>query len=425
MQEIEQDFATGNALLLSLHLPTQTHEDVTISLDELESLARTMGFNVKGRVTQSRSHIDSATYFGKGKLEEIKLLIEQEALELIIVNAQLSPNQNRNLEKYFKCSVIDRTFIILTIFEKHAQTREAKLQIGLAHAEYLLPRLVGMWQHLDRERGGINASRGTGETQIEKDRQMLRQRIARLREELKHVEEERKTQKKRRASNCLNVSLVGYTNAGKSTIMNGLTDSHLLVEDKLFATLESTTRVLEDKSRPQILLSDTVGFIRNLPHELVASFRSTLEMVNDADLLLNVVDASGEYEDHIQTTLSVLAEIDCKSVPILTVFNKTDLISPLEQAMLQKKYPEAILVSAEHQQLDELRQKILKFFEKRMETISVCLDYQDTGNLKEIYEWSRVDKIDYKDDAIYLTLTGLPANLNRLRHHLDAHIKGT
>ena len=299
----------------------------------------------------------------------------------------------------------------------------------MAQSEYLLPRLAGLWKHLDRERGGIGASRGTGEKQIEKDRQFLRQRITRLKSQLKRVEKERNTQKQRR-SNCLLVSLIGYTNAGKSTIMNALTDSGLLVENRLFATLDSTTRLLEEDSRPKVLLSDTVGFISNLPHELVAAFRSTLATVKDADLLLLIIDASGNIDEHFQTTTEVLADLDAASIPILKVFNKIDQISPTRLLMLEKLYPEAIFVSAitveKNRQekittfIEKLRKQILLFFDERMKTVTIRLDYQHSQQLANIYEWSRVDNIEYQDEGMFMTLTAIPGNLERLRHHLGS-----
>ncbi len=277
-----------NVLLLSLHLPEKSRFDIEHSLQELQALSYSLGAVVCDAMVQQRDQPHPAFFFGKGKLSQIKEIIHKHSISFLITDGQLSPKQAQNLEKSLHKPVLDRTQLILEIFGRNARTREAKLQIELAQSEYLLPRLLGMWKHLDRERGGIGVSRGTGEKQIEKDRQILRRKIAHLKEDLQRVDRERHNQKKRRSS-CLQVSLVGYTNAGKSTIMNALTNSDLLVENKLFATLDSTTRLLEDDSRPKILLSDTVGFIRNLPHELVASFHSTLETIRDADLLLHVV----------------------------------------------------------------------------------------------------------------------------------------
>ena len=417
------------ALIVSLQLPHRSNAEVQSSLEEMSSLAYSLGGEVAGQIVQARSQIHPAYFFGKGKLDEIKLTLKNEEVDAVLVDNQLSPKQTQNLEKILECEVLDRTQVILEIFAKNARTREAKLQIGLAQAEYLLPRLVGLWKHLDRERGGIGASRGTGEKQIEKDRQFLRQRITRLKAQLKRVEKERNTQKQRR-SNCLRVSLIGYTNAGKSTIMNALTNSEQLVEDRLFATLDSTTRLLEEDTRPKVLLSDTVGFISNLPHEVVAAFRSTLSTVKDADLLLQIVDASDNIDEHLQTTTDVLEDLDARYIPILKVFNKIDRISPTRLLMLEKMYPEAIFVAviniAENAHdnsstlVDKIRKRILLFFDERMKTVTIRLDYLHSQHLANIYEWSRVDNIDYQEEGIMMTLTTIPGNLERLRHHLGS-----
>ncbi len=409
------------ALLLSLQVD-KTSEETVQSLEELASLVFSLGGKVVDRIIQNRRQVNPGYYFGKGKLSEIKETLHQSQADAVVVDASLSPIQTRNLEKKMKRLVLDRTQVILDIFAHNARTREAKLQIELAQSEYLLPRLVGLWQHLDRERGGIGVTRGGGEKQIEKDRQYLRKRISRLKEELKRLQRERDTQKKRR-THCLNVSLVGYTNAGKSTIMNAMTDSHLLVEDKLFATLDSTTRLLEEDSRPKILLSDTVGFIKHLPHELIAAFRSTLGTILDADLLLHVIDTGVDFEDHIQTTSEVLEQMGADCIPLIEVFNKVDRISRAQLQILKKLNPDAVFVSALNGGVEALKQKIVEFFDKRMETVTICLDYENSRNLSDIYDWSRVDNIDYREEGIMMTLTTLPGNLNRIRHRLAPELE--
>ena len=406
-------------LLIAVQLPSQSEHEILHSIEELASLTTSAGCQIAAQVIQVRPQIHPATYVGKGKISQIKETIHSCHIDLIIIDGPLTAKQGKNLEAATKCLVWDRTQLILEIFAQNAKTYEAKRQIELAQLQYTLPRLVGLWVHLDRERGGIGASRGMGEKQIETDRRVIRTRIAHLKEELKHVANERKLQKKRRRD-CLQVSLIGYTNAGKSTIMNALTDSELLVKDKLFATLESTTRLLDEKNRPKILLSDTVGFIKNLPHELVASFRSTLEIICDADLLLHVVDINAiDYEEHIETALQVLDDLRANCIPQLLVFNKIDCVeSTTHLLIMKKKYPEAFFVSAFNGSMVELREGIVRFFEKKMETVEVLLDYQNSHNLAHIYEWSRVDAIDYKDDGIHLTLTSSSGNLDRLRHHM-------
>ena len=404
------------ALLLSLQLE-KTESETRKSLDELASLVESLGAQVTERIIQNRTQIHPAYYFGKGKLSFIKQALHQQQADAVVIDASLSPKQTRNLEQPLKRPVLDRTQMILEIFARNARSSEAKLQIELARSEYLLPRLAGLWKHLDRERGGIGVSRGGGEKQIEKDRQYLRRRISRLKDEIKRIERERQTQKKRRM-HCLNVTLVGYTNAGKSTIMNRLTNSHVLVENKLFATLDSTTRLMEEDSRPKILLADTVGFIKNLPHELIAAFRSTLGTIQDADLLLHIIDATSDYEDHIETTQEVLEQMGANCIPVIEVFNKIDRLSDQEVQILRKLNPHAVFASALNDGVEEIHAKIGDFFEKRMETVTIHLDYCHSRNLSEIYHYSRVDRIDYQEEGILMTLTSLPGNLNHLRQHI-------
>ena len=421
-----------NVLIVSLQLPKISDADVERSIEEMTSLAYSLGGKVVGQIVQSRPNIHPAYFFGKGKLDEIKLILKNDSVDILLVDNKLSPKQTQNLEGILECRILDRTQVILEIFAKNARTREAKLQIGLAQAEYLLPRLVRLWKHLDRERGGIGASRGTGEKQLEKDRQFLRHRITRFKAQLERVEKERKTQKQRR-SNCLQVSMMGYTNAGKSTIMNALTNSGQLVEDRLFATLDSTTRLLEEDSRPKVLLSDTVGFINNLPHEVVAAFRSTLSTLKDADLLLHVLDASKDVDVHMETTARVLEDLDAIRIPILNVFNKIDRISQRKLLILKKLYPDALFISAtnsyEHGSLnssnlvDVITEKIILFFNERMKTVKICLDYLHSQQLANIYEWTRVDNIDYQEKGIMMTLTSIPVNLERLRYQLGSNFK--
>jgi GTP-binding protein HflX len=273
-----------------------------------------------------------------------------------------------------------------------------------------------MWAHLDRERGGIAGSKGTGEKQINIDRSLIRHRIARLKKELRQLAQERHTQKKTRA-NCFRVSLVGYTNAGKSTLMNRLTDAGVAVENKLFATLDSTTRILLKDQQPRILLSDTVGFIRRLPHQLVASFRSTLEVVKDADLLLHVVDMSHPaHEEHIRTTEQVLDEIGAESVPRFLVFNKRDQVQDkVALTLVRHAHKDAMFVSALTDDLDPLRERIVTFFDQSMVTTPLRLGYAHTRELASIYKWSRVDEVRYEQDGIHMTITSTPANLKRIQ----------
>jgi len=408
-----------NAFLIALQTPDISDAQQTDSLDELTELAGSIGYAYVGRLVQHRDQMHPGSVFGSGKLTEISEQVRQLDADVVIYDGNLSPAQGQNLERATGVMVLDRTQLILSIFSRNAHTREARLQVELAQLGYMLPRVVGLWAHLDRERGGIAGSKGAGEKQIDIDRTLIRTRIARLRKELRQLGQERSTQKKSRA-NCFRVSLVGYTNAGKSTLMNRLTDANLIAEDRLFATLDSTTRVLVEDNRPKILLSDTVGFIRRLPHDLVASFHSTLEVARDADLLLQVVDLSHEsWQEHMATTAQVLEEIGAHTVPRLVVFNKIDRLPDKVPMLLAKRLaPESVFCSAARDDMEPLRRRIVEFFERSMVTTPLLLDYQDSGELSKLYRWSRVDAVRYEQDGIHITITATPAALERIRAKL-------
>ena len=316
------------------------------SLDELALLADTAGARVAGRLVQRRGPVHPATFLGRGKVEELKAEVAAADAELVIFDDDLSPAQVRNLEKAVGCKVIDRSELILDIFARRARTRESRLQVELAQLEYTLPRLTGMWRHLERQAGGIG-TRGPGETQLETDRRLVRERIARLREALRGVERERETQRARRRRE-FRAALVGYTNAGKSTLFNALTRSDVFVEDRLFATLDSTTRRMANAERAVALLTDTVGFIRKLPHHLVASFHSTLVEAIEADLLLHVTDAADpQFRRHIAAVDEVLDAILAEPrPPRIMVFNKCDRLDEAAAAALRVEFPDCAVVSA-------------------------------------------------------------------------------
>lgn len=406
------------ALLVGVQTPEMAESSLIDSLNELAALAKSVGCAVTGQVIQNRPHIHPATYIGSGKLKELKTSIDETGYDLILFDSNLSPSQGENLEKAIHVMVMDRTQLILEIFRQNARTHEARIQVELAQLEYMLPRLVGMWAHLDRERGGIAGSKGAGEKQINIDRSLIRNRISRMKKELAHISRERATQKKRR-ENCLRVSLVGYTNAGKSTLMNRLTQAGVVAEDRLFATLDSTTRVLEQSNKPHILLSDTVGFLKQLPHQLVASFRSTLEVVRDADLLLHVVDISHpRFQENMATTENVLSEINADTIPTLVVFNKVDATDKITLGLAKKAHPQGIFLSALHQEGEGLLDQVMAFFEKSFISLPLCLDYAASGELAQLYRWARVEEVRYEPDGIHLKVTSTPANINRIRAKL-------
>jgi GTP-binding protein HflX len=312
------------ALIAALMLPTDKEIDINEQLDELDFLAETAGAKVVKRFVQKLSQPDSRTYLGKGKIEEIALYVESHPhITMVIFNDDLSGKQVSILEETMKVKILDRSSLILDIFASRAQTAQAKTQVELAQMEYLLPRLRGLWSHLERQRGGIGM-RGPGEKEIETDRRIVRDKIAMLKKKLEKIDQQNLTQRKQRES-MVRVSLVGYTNVGKSTLLNLLSKAEVFAENKLFATLDTTVRKVVYDNVP-FLLSDTVGFIRKLPHHLVESFKSTLDEVRESDILLHVVDvAHPAYEDHIKTVRETLHQLNADGKPTLYVFNKMDL----------------------------------------------------------------------------------------------------
>jgi len=348
-------------------------------LDELEFLAETAGAEGERRFIQRLDKPSPKTYIGSGKLEEIKAYIKEHDIKLVIFDDELTPSQLRNIEKELECRILDRTNLILDIFAQRAKTAYAKTQVELAQYQYLLPRLTGMWTHLERQKGGIGM-RGPGESQIETDRRIILDKISRLKEQLKKIDRQMSAQRGNRGS-LVRISLVGYTNVGKSTLMNLLAKSDVFAENKLFATLDTTVRKVVIGNVP-FLLSDTVGFIRKLPHQLVESFKSTLDEVREADILLHVIDVSHpNFEEQIQVVHETLAEIGAKDKPLFLVFNKVDLykytpqdeydlgpkkqenysIEELKNSWMEKEHSPCIFISAKEKlQIDKLRNDLYK-----------------------------------------------------------------
>lgn len=311
------------AILVTVIGKQEDADIVNEYLEELEFLALTYGGTVIKRFIQRLDRPDKATYIGKGKIQEIKEYVDANGIEVLIFDDELSPAQQKNLEREFQKKIIDRNFLILQIFAQRAQTAYAKTQVELAYQQYMLPRLVGLWTHLERQRGGTGTRGGSGEKEIETDRRIIRDKIADLREKLLEIDKQMVTQRKSRGE-LIRVALVGYTNVGKSTIMNMLSKSEVFAENKLFATLDTTTRKVVIDNVP-FLLSDTVGFIRKLPHQLVESFKSTLDEAREADLLLHVVDISHKgFEDQINVVAQTLTDIKASDKPTILVFNKID-----------------------------------------------------------------------------------------------------
>ena len=316
---------------------------------ELKELAHTAGVNIINTITQNRNSIEASTYIGKGKIKSIINNAIELKCKCIIINDELSPSQIKNIQKIAgdKLKIIDRTGLIIDIFYKHAKTNEAKTQVEIARLKYLLPRLTRQWTHLERQMGGVGTRGGPGETQIEIDRRLIRDKISVLNKRLKKIEIQRQTQAHHRSS-VFKVAIVGYTNAGKSTLMKNLTNTNVYVQNQLFATLDTTTRKIEKPNSTRYIISDTVGFIRNLPHDLVASFKSTLSEVSNADLLIKVFDASSkEISLHHYIINEILTELNAKDIPYINVANKVDLVEdPNDLMAISKDLDDPVFISA-------------------------------------------------------------------------------
>ena len=388
-------------------------------LEELRALAVSAGAEIVGEVYQRRDAADKTYFIGKGKAEELRDEVRMAGADLVLFDNDLSPAQGKNLEDLIGKRVLDRSELILDIFADRARTREAKLQVELAQLQYLLPRLKRMWTHLSRIRGGIGL-RGPGETQLEVDRRVIRGRIATLKEKLGHIEERRRLQRKGRVD-AWNVALVGYTNVGKSTIMNRLAGERLRSEDRLFATLDATTRRIQLPDGEELLLTDTVGFIRNLPHHLVASFRATLEEVVHADLLLHVIDVSEpDHEQQTRVVREVLADLGAADTPALLVFNKFDRIPPAERvgvrARILADHPEAVMASAvDPRGLVALEEALARFVRHEEVRVRVTLPLAASRSLARLYEVGEVLGREYTEDAVLVDMRARPDVVERLK----------
>ena len=407
-------------ILVGIKLPGNPSSS-EILLDELKGLAVTAEYDPVAELTQRLNEINPKTFIGRGKVEELKHAVIHHSPEVVIFDEELSPRQNRELEKILKCRVIDRPWLILEIFSHHARTREAKTQVELARLKYALPRLTKMWGHLSRQRGGIGM-KDVGETQIQLDQRMIRNEIHKLEKKLKQIDREKKTQRKSRQG-TFKVALVGYTNVGKSSLMNKLTGANTLVENKLFATLDPTVRKIKKNFPYPVLLSDTVGLINKLPHDLVASFKSTLDEVRDADLLIHVVDISHpEYKNQLQTTDDLLIQMGMDEIEVILVFNKIDSIEDLENLEKAHEYfPSAVSISCKKNEgIDVLRQKIIIQYEKRLSPYLMELEHSQAGIISQIRKFALIVKEDYKEDRICLSLRLPPGGKAKLKNILNS-----
>lgn len=455
--------SSSRAVLVAIQTPRVTREEMESSLHELTRLVKTLGYQAVGRVTQKRSSDKFATVLGQGKLTELaqwtggpgtiaasferplhKAASKREAAEsdaaeevdehdveepseatpnpceqaqIVIVDCDLLPSQLKNLERAAGVPVLDRTGVIIEIFSRHARTRAARLQVEIARLNYLAPR-VRETGGSERQGGGVGG-KGTGETSLELDKRRIRDRIKELRTELAAIGDEHLTRRARRG-NELTVALVGYTNAGKSSLMRAMTGSEVLVADKLFATLDTTIRPLYPETRPKVLMTDTVGFIKKLPHDLVASFKSTLDEAASASLVLFVVDASDpSFRSQLEVTRTVLAEVGATDVPSLLVLNKQDRLGPDALDSLKVEYPDAVLVSTRSQDdLKLLRERIMQYFEREMVDEELRLPFTAQGVLAEIRARMRILSEDYDAEGLTIRVRSTPENLAVIKKKL-------
>jgi len=350
------------------------------SLRELRELLKTLGLVPGEEYIQNKKQIDPATMLGAGKLEEIAEFAKEEQSKLLVFDFELTASQVRNIKDITKLEVVDRNTVILEIFAQHARTKEAKIQIEISRLRYLLPRLTSMWGHFTKQRGGGMAVGGEGEQQLELDRRMIRERIEFYKKQLEDVQRTREQQKKKRQNQAVTAALVGYTNAGKSSLMNRLCRVNVLEENKLFATLDSTFRTLNPDSKPPMIMIDTVGFISNLPNTLVQGFKTTLESALEADLLVIVCDISDpNYQKHLKVTQEVLKELGIEDKEQLIVFNKKDLLNdPVRARIIMRNHPHSFLVSSyDEEDMKSLRNHIIEFFLKKQDHYDLFIPYED------------------------------------------------
>ena len=408
------------AILVGIRHNRESQWDASESLFELERLTHTAGAAVVATTQQEVKKIDPATYIGSGKIEEIKQMLKTHRAESVIFDEDLSPRQNRNLEEKLEGKVIDRTGLILDIFAQHATTKEGKMQVELAQYIYLMPRLVGAWGHFGKLGGGGIGTRGPGETQLEVDRRRAREKITRIRGALKRVEKYRHLHRKKREGVPVpTVAMVGYTNAGKSSLMNVLTGSDILEEDMLFATLDPTVRRMQLRNGREVLLSDTVGFIRKLPHPLVEAFKATFEEVRAADLLLHVIDMSSPNRDQqIEVVRTVLQELGLDQKPIIDVYNKVDLLGP---SVVDGP---GIRISARKGiGIDKLLNAIEEKLSEDFKTLRIKIPYSQSGRLNWLYRVGDIKSRKDRQDGIYMKVALRASDEARIRQMDDIKVR--
>ncbi|MCK4297794.1 MAG: GTPase HflX [Candidatus Marinimicrobia bacterium] len=411
-------------LLVGVVTPFQPKFEVDEHLQEVKQLLNTLEYEIAETFIVNLKRIKPSTLIGKGKIREIKNLLSLFDIQEVIFDDDLSPTQVRNLRKMLGIEICDRSGIILEIFANHAQTREAKTQVELATLQYLLPRLTGRWTHLERQIGGISVRGGAGETQIEIDRRLTRTRISKLKKELMKIDKERAVQQKGRDT-FFKAALVGYTNAGKSTLMNVFTGSSVPVEDKLFATLDTTVRIYRLDKYHDLLLSDTIGFIRKLPHHLIASFRSTLREVKDADLIIKVADiSSSQCLNQLKAVDEVLVQLEAYNKPSIIVFNKIDIMENRILKQVKRDYPDAVFISALNKlRIDELRRAILKVLEKEEIQLKLNVPINYVKGLAVLRDNTRIISENYSDGKVDIEFSVYRKVWPWLKTRLDQNVE--
>ena len=422
---IEKQKFPGKVILVSAAIGPEEKEELDEHTQELKMLVQTLNMEVLDTFKVVLKKITPATFIGSGKVQEIKEAVKVLDAEMVVFDNDLKPSQERNLEELWGDIVVTtRTGIILEVFRRHARTREAKTQVELARLEYLSTRLVGMWSHLSRQDGSTGVRGGPGEKQVEIDRRLVNDRIAKLKEKLEKIEQQKEVQSSQRDKE-FRVAIVGYTNAGKSTLMNAMTDENVLVQDQLFATLDTTVRQCELDSTHTILLSDTVGFIRKLPHRLVASFKSTLKEAREADLILKIADLSSEYwKEHLKTVDSILKELDAHRIPDMTVFNKIDRCGTDDFQKVKHDYPEAVFISAlDHVGIDTLKKRILDFLQKKECRVTLTVPADKMKSIVALRKYATIETEKYKNSQAFIEAVCYKNLWNKLKDQLTDDIE--
>ncbi len=412
------------AFLVGINEPREKLTDSEYHLEELVNLVDTMGIQPVDSIMVKMREKNPRFLIGKGKVEEIRVLAEACRADVIIFDCQLSPSQQRNLEFHYNMAVIDRQEVIIDIFADRASTKEAVLQVALARMKYSLPRLTRAWTHLSKQKGGVKGTRGKGETQLESDRRMVLNKINSLKKELEKVKKYRDVQRKKRVGKPIpSLSIVGYTNAGKSSLLNLLSDADVLTEDKLFATLDPTSRKIKLDGGREIILTDTVGFIRKLPHDLIDAFKSTLEEAVHSDVIIHVVDAANhEYEEHIKVTEDVLNELGAGDKAQIIVFNKIDLLGsdPVLLAGLTNRYPHCVPISAKmNLGIDELKERITEEIEREYGVVNLMIPADKWDITAYIHRNGKIIKEEYVDEGVLIQAVLTEKDKNILSSYIN------